>query len=358
MRFLLQPWHLLVLSIAGWVSRQQQDAIAYLRTENKILREKLGKRRILLSDDRRLAVKGKVLGRRLLGEVSTLFTPDTILRWHRQLVAQKWDYSDRREKKAGRPHIRQELVDLVVRFARENPRWGYDRIQGALSNVGYHITDTTVGNILKAHGIEPAPDRKRTMTWRTFLKAHWDVIAATDFTTVEVWTKGGLVTYYLLFVIELATRRVQIAGITTSPDESWMRTMACNLTNCDDGFLNGKRYLIHDRDTKFCAKFLDTLASSDIQSVKLPWCSPNLNAYAERFVLSLKQDCLDRIIFFGEGSLRNAVHQYLEHYHAERNHQGIDNQLIEQNENGDPRGDVTCRERLGGMLNFYHRRAA
>ena len=156
--------------------------------------------------------------------------------------------------------IRRQAVRVFARrsrtFARENPRWGYDRIQGALANVGYHITDTTIGNILKAHGIEPAPDRKQTTTWKTFLKAHWDVIAATDFLTVEVWTKGGLVTFYVLFVIELATRRVEVAGITTSPDESWMRTMACNLTNCEDGFLNGQRYLIHDRGTKFCTRFL------------------------------------------------------------------------------------------------------
>ncbi|MCG8585894.1 MAG: hypothetical protein MI757_14400 [Pirellulales bacterium] len=159
------------------------------------------------------------------------------------------------------------------------------------------VLQTTVGNTLKAHGMEPAPDRKRTTSWSTFLKAHWDVIAATDFITVEVWTKGGLITFYILFVIELATRRVEIAGITTSPDERWMRVMACNLTNCEDGFLNNKRFLIHDRDRKFCPKFLDTLADEDVEPVRLPTRSPNLNAFAERFVLSLKQDCLDRMIF-------------------------------------------------------------
>ncbi len=360
MSFLLQPWHLLLLSVAGWVNRQQQDVIASLRTENQILREKHGKKRILLSDDqrRRLAVKGKLLGRNLLGEIGTLFTPDTILRWHRQLVATKWDYSNRR-KALGRPRVRQEIVDLVLRFARENPRWGYDRIQGALANLGYHITDTTVGNILKAHGIEPAPDRQRSTSWKSFLKAHWDVMAATDFTTVEVWTKVGLVTFYILFVIELASRRVQVAGITTSPGESWMRTMACNLTDCEDGFLNGKHYLIHDRDTKFCEKFFDVLAGSDIKSIKLPRRSPNLNAYAERFVLSLKQECLDRMIFFGERSLRNAVKEYVEHYHTERNHQGIGNRLIERdNSIGPTNGELTCRERLGGMLKYYRRNAA
>lgn len=219
MLFPLQPWQLYVAILAGWVHRQQQYDIEYLITENKVLRETHGQKRILLTDNqrRRLAVKGKTLGRKLLGEIETLFTPDTILRWHRQLVAQKWDYTARRAQKPGRPRIRQEVVDLVLRMAKENSSWGYDRIQGALANVGYTISDRTVGNILKAHGIEPAPDRKRTGSWKTFLKAHWDVLAAVDFTTVEVWTKGGLVTFYLLFVMKLKTRKVHLAGITTSP---------------------------------------------------------------------------------------------------------------------------------------------
>ena len=218
---------------------------------------------------------------------------------------------------------------------------------------------STVGNILKAHGIEPAPDRKRKTTWKTFLKAHWDVIAATDFTTVEVWTKGGLVTFYILFVIELATRRVRIAGITPSPDEKWMRTAACNLTNFEDGFLNGKRYLIHDRDTKFCAKFLDVLAGSEIKSVKLPPRSPNLNSYAERFVLSVKQECLDRMVFFGQGSLQRALKEFVAHYHRERNHQGLGNRIIDPgDEVGQELGDVRGRERLGGLLRYYYRKAA
>jgi hypothetical protein len=187
MDFVLKPWQFYVVILAGWVNRQQQEVIEYLRTENQVLKEKLAKKRILLNDDqrRRLAVKGKVLGRNMLQEVGTLFTPDTILRWHRTLVAQKWDHSDRR-KKVGRPRIRQVIVDLILRFASENPSWGYDRIQGSLANVGYNISDTTVGNVLKQHGIEPAPDRKRQTSWATFIKSHWDVLAAIDFTTVEV----------------------------------------------------------------------------------------------------------------------------------------------------------------------------
>jgi len=184
MNLVLQPWHLMVMFLASWVNRQQQEVIEYLRTENAVLKERLGKKRILLNDDqrRRLAVKGKILGRKQLEKFGTLFTPDTILRWHRQLVARKWDYSDRKENKQGRPRIRQVIVDLTLKFAKENPTWGYDRIQGELSKVGYQICDTTVSNILKAHGIEPAPDRKRSGSWATFLKSHWEVLAAIDFT--------------------------------------------------------------------------------------------------------------------------------------------------------------------------------
>ena len=360
MNFILQPWQLYFLILAGWVNRQQQIVIDYLRTENQVLKEKLGKRRILLSDDqrRRLALKGKVLGHKLLEEVGTLFTPDTILRWHRQLVAQKWDYSERRTKRVGRPRVRQVIVDLVLRFAKENPTWGYDRIQGALANVGYHISDTTVGNILKAHGVEPAPDRQRTGAWSTFLKAHWDVLAAIDFTTIEVWTKGGLVTYYLLFVMELKTRRVQFAGCTPNPDEAWMKQVARNLTDTVDGFLNGKRYLLMDRDAKFCEAFREILKDEDVKPLRLPPRSPNLNAHLERYFGSLKDECLSRMIFFGEKSLRRAVDAYVEHFHTERNHQGLDNQIIEpDDEVGQVAGKIECRERLGGMLKYYSRNA-
>ncbi len=204
MNLVLQPWHLMVMLLASWINRQQQEFIEYLLTENAVLKEKLGKKRILLNDDqrRRLAVKGKILGRKRLEEFGTLFTPDTILRWHRMLVARKWDYSNRKEKKPGRPRIRQVIVDLTLRLAKENPTWVFDRIQGELSKVGYQISDSTVANILKAHGIEPAPNRQRTGSWATFLKSHWDVMAAIDFTSVEVWTKSGLVTFYLLFVMD------------------------------------------------------------------------------------------------------------------------------------------------------------
>ena len=231
----------MLLIFAGWINQQQQEVIDYLKAENKVLRDKLGKKRILLNDDqrRRLAVKGKVLGRKRRKEIGSLFTPDTILRWHRRLVAMKWDYSVR-QKKSGRPPTEPEIVRLILKFAKENPNWGYNRIAGALANVGHSVSDQTVANILKSHGIEPAPDRDERTSWKTFLKAHWETLAAVDFTNVEVWTPRGLVTFSLLFAMELKTRRVHFAGcVTTSDGGKSMQRMALNMTDCEDGFLTG-----------------------------------------------------------------------------------------------------------------------
>jgi len=189
-------------------------------------------------------------------------------------------------------------------MARENPTWGYDRIQGALANLGHIISDTTVGNILKAHGIEPTPGRSRQTTWKAFLRSHWDVLGAIDFTTIEVWTKQGLVTFYLLFAMEVATRRVHFVGCTTNPHEAWMKQSARNLTDSIDGFLLATRYLLMDRDAKFCAAFRLVLERSGVKPVLLPARSPNLNRHLERFMRSLKVECLNRMIFFGEKSLR------------------------------------------------------
>jgi putative transposase len=360
MSFVFEPWHLFTLAAVGASQEDYQRTIAYLMEENRILKQKLGKKRILLTDEERrlLAVKGKALGRRLLEQVATIVTPDTILRWHRELIAEKWNHSDKC-KTPGRPKIAREVEELVLRMAKENPTWGYDRIQGALKNLGHEISETTVGNILKAHGVEPAPRRKRTTTWKTFIKAHWDVLAAVDFITVEVWTMRGLVTFYLLFAMELATRRVRFLGSTTNPDGPWMKIVARELTAADDGILNGKKYVLMDRDSKFTAEFRDIIEEAGTECVLLPPRSPNLNSQIERFFGSLRRECLDRMIFFGERSLRNATKLWLEHYHTERNHQGLGNRLIESGpEVGRTTGKVECRQRLGGMLSYYYREAA
>ena len=215
-----------------------------------------------------------------------------------------------------------------------------------------------MGSILKAHGIEPAPERKRQTTWKTFIRSHWDVLGAIDFTTIEVWTTGGLITFYLLFVMEIATRRVHFAGCTPNPDEPWMQQIARNLTDVEDGFLLGKRYVLMDRDGKLCPAFQVILKSEGVEPVLLPARSPNLNAHLERFHGSLKSECLDRMIFSGESSLRNAVREFLVHYHQERNHQGLGNRLLDPDgEVGQTTGEIECRERLGGLFQYYRRAA-
>ncbi len=355
----LQPWEFLLITLSGWVNRHQQKVIDYLIEENRVLKGKYRGKRIRFTDDerRRLAVKGKALGRKMLKEVASIVTPDTILAWHRKLIAKKWDYRSKRGP--GRPRVMAEITDLILRMARENPGWGYTRIRGALANLKYKVSRTTIANILREHGIEPAPERGKRMLWRTFLKAHWESLAAADFFTVEVATLGRLVTYYVVMVLELSTRRVQIAGLSPEPDTAFMMQVGRNLTGASGGFLAGKRFLIVDRDQKYCEGFRRLLEDSGTKVLRLPPRSPNLNAYAERFVLSIKQECLERMIFFSEKSLRRAVSAYMVHYHRERNHQGLENRLIER-ERGVRKGtdEVCCRERLGGMLRYYCREAA
>jgi transposase InsO family protein len=349
----------LMLSFAGWVNRGQQDVIEYLQEENRVLREQLGGKRLLFTDvqRRRLAAKARKMGRKGLFEIGTLVTPDTLLRWYRRLIAKKYDGSHAR--RAGRPKTAAEIERLILRMARENPGWGYTRIRGALRNLAHEIGRNTIKRILLENGVDPAPLRKKGMSWETFLKAHWGAIAATDFFSVEVLTRVGLVRYFVLFVIDLQTRRVEIAGIVRHPDGEWMKQMARNLTDAEDGSLNGAHYLIHDRDPLFTDTFREVLKPSGVKTVKLPARSPDLNAYAERFVRSIKSECLAQIIPLGERHLRETVREYMVHYHVERNHQGLGNELIEtpcDEPNMD--GAVECRERLGGVLKYYYRSAA
>jgi transposase InsO family protein len=206
--------------------------------------------------------------------------------------------------------------------------------------------------------MEPAPERERKTTWAEFLKTHWEVLGATDFFTVEVWTLRGLVRYHVLFVVRLSTRKVNIVGIVPEPDGDWMKQVGRNLTDCVDGFLPGCRYLIHDRSTLFTKEFMSILESGGVKSVSLPPRPPNLNAFAERFVRSVKSECLERMILIGEGSLRRAAAQYCEHYHGERNQHGLGNKITEPGFSSDAKGELPCRERLGGLLRYYYRDAA
>jgi putative transposase len=353
--------HVLIAMIAGWLQRHQQQMISYLLEENRVLKAHLGGSRLRLTDTerRRLAALAHPLGRKRLKEIATLVTPDSLMRWYKRLIAAKFDGSTQR-RLCGRPRVAEEVEQLVIQMAEENPTWGYRRIQGALANLGHHINKLTVRNILRRHHLEPAPQRRKAgMSWAQFLKMHWDVLAATDFFTVEVATWHGLVTYYVLVVMELATRRVQIAGITPHPTGAFMQQCTRQLTDPLDGFLVGKRYLIHDRDTKFTQAFDALLKGSGVDPILLPPRSPNLNAHYERFVRSIKKDALERMVMLGERSLYHVIHEYLTHCHRERNHQGLDNRLIApEREVGCHTGHVVRRERLGGLLSYYHREAA
>ena len=275
------------------------------------------------------------------------------------MIARKFDGSKHRAQ-LGRPPVAEEIEQLTVQMVEENPSWGYRRIQGALANVGHAIDAITVRNLLRRHHLEPAPQRRKGgMSWSQFLKLHWDVLAATDFFTVEVATWHGLVTYYVLVVMELVTRRVHIAGITPHPTAAFMQQCGRQLTDPFDGFLVGKRYLIHDRDTKFTQVFDALLKATGVEPIRLPPRSPNLNAHCERFVRSIKEEALERMIMLGERALYHAIHQFLAHYHAERNHQGLDNRLIAPEGGvGYQTGHVIRRERLGGLLHYYYRAVA
>jgi transposase len=237
-------WKQLLAYITGTVDQELLLRNEYLVTENRILRDQL-KGRLRLSDGERkaLAEIGQKLGKKALAEVATIVKPDTILAWHRTLVAQKFDGSKQRQA-PGRPRIAPELEALIVRMAQENRSWGYDRIVGALANLGLTVSAQTVGNVLKRHGIAPAPERKTTTTWKEFIRTHMDVLVATDFFTAEVWTRGGLVTYYVLFFIHLGSRKVHVAGVTPHPNAAWMVQVARNVTMEEWVVLSPGQYLM------------------------------------------------------------------------------------------------------------------
>ena len=334
--------------------RHQQHVIEYLVEENRVLEEQLKGRRLRLTDDqrRRLAARGRRLGRRVLRQVATIVTPDTILRWHRRLIARKWTFTPGRP---GRPGIMREISSLILRMATENPGWGYTRIQGALKNLGHGVARSTIAKVLKDNGIVPAPERPSS--WRTFLRAHWGAIAGADFFTSEVWTPRELITYYTLFVIDLRSRRVHVAGSTPTPDGWFMAQAARRLTDAVDGFLARHQVLICDRDSKWTDGFRRIVQSARVRIVLTPIQAPNANAYAERFVRSIRAECLDRLIFFGERRLLRAVDEFVAHYHGERNHQGLGNELITPEIRSLRGAHVRCRERLGGLLRYYRRAA-
>src|SRR5260370_26629802 len=244
-------WAQMLAYVTGTLDQELLARNEYLAAENRIMKAQL-KGRLKHSDTERGALGGigHRLGRKVLADVATVPRPDTILGWYRKLIARKFDGSKAR-RGPGRPRIKRELEDLIIHMASENLDWGYDRIAGALANLGYEISDQTVGNVLQRHGLPPAPERKRTTTWAAFIRTHRALLAGTDFFTAEVLTLRGLVTYYVLFFIHLESRRVGIAGITVHPDESWMKQIARNVTMQDCGALPDPRCVLHEREPRF-----------------------------------------------------------------------------------------------------------
>ena len=248
---------------------------------------------------------------------------------------------------------------LIVRMATENRGWGDTRIRGARGNLGHQVARGTIANVRKERGLEPAPERKTRTTWRECLAAHWDVLAAADCFTVEGWTPRGLTRFTVLVLMHLASRRVQIAGISAEPDGPWVTQLMRHATDAEDGCLRHIRFLIHDRDPLFRPAGRGPLPPADVTPIRRPARSPNLNAYTERFVRTIKDSCLERMVLIGEGSLRRAVRECVAHDHHERNHQGLDHRLtLPLATAPPPRGRVQCRQRLGGMLHDDSRSAA
>ena len=247
----------------------------------------------------------------------------------------------------------------MVRMAVENPPWGYTRIRGALANLGHDIARNTVTRMLHDHGIEPAPARARRTPWQAFVQAHGDGLAAGDLCTGEVLTLAGLTRYLVFCVIEREPRRVTIAGIHPQPYGAWMEYLARHLTDPVEGCLRTGSHLIHARDPLYTRGFGEILRGGGVQPMRLPPKRPTLNASAERFVRSIKEECLSRVVPLGEAHVRPLVHEFVEHDHHERNHQGRDNQLLQRPPPPiNPDADVERRERLGGLLSFYYREAA
>ncbi len=333
--------------------------INYLHAENEILKEQLekkgGKLDLSNTQRRKLAKRGKKLGRKALMQYASIVTPDTILYWHRKLVALK--YTAKRRIKTDRQKEMEVIKELCIQFAEENPSWGYERIQGALENLGYQVCESTVGNILRAAGIPPSDERMKQTTWKQFVRSHMATMCVADFLTTEVWTMCGLVRYHTLFVMNLAKRQVEIAQINCQMNGKVMAQVARNLTDAEDGFFNGMKYFVCDNDVLFTKEFCKTLEDSGVRVIRTRIGTPQQNGYAERFVKSMKEECLGRMIFFGEKSLRKAVENYVLHYHHERNHQGLDNLIPFPYDpiNKGQCGSVAKFERLGGLLNYYHR---
>ncbi|MBM3337003.1 MAG: transposase, partial [Betaproteobacteria bacterium] len=276
---------------------------------------------------RRNALQEKKLSPESLAEVALVVRPSTLLRWYRKLIAAKFDGSKARQA-PGRPRISKEHERLILEVASGNPRWGAKRIQGALHHIGIFLSHQTIHNVLARNGLPPAAIRDGDSDWAQFMQRHLDLTVATDFFTIESLGLRGLITHYVLYSIDLKTRLIAIGGISTNPNEQWMVQVARNMTMEDNPFFDGKTILLHDRDSKYREAFRQVFKQQGVDPVKLPAFSPDLNAHAERWVESIKSECLRYLIPLGRGFIERAVTQYVLHYNIERARQGLNNSVL------------------------------
>lgn len=323
--------------------------IAVLRHQLKVLRRQVARPSFRPIDRAFLAAAARALPRDRWPPF--LVTPQTLLRWHRELVRRKWSY--RTAKRPGRPPIDPEVRDLVLRLARENPRWGYVRIQGELRKLGVWVGATTIRRLLRKSGLGPAP-RRSGPTWSDFLRAQGRGILATDFFTVETIR---LKTLYVLFFIELSTRRIHLAGVTAQPDSAWVTQQARNLVPGLEGRETRGRFLIHDRDSKYSGPFDEVFSTEGVEVIHTPIRAPRANAFAERWVRTVRAECLDWTIVLGRRHLERVLRRYMAHYNRARPHRSLD--LATPEPTGPARSatgqriDVLRRDILGGLLHEY-----
>ena len=328
---------------------QLQLENAVLRHQVRVLRRTVRRPELRDRDRAFLAAASRALSRDRWA--SFMVTPQTLLRWHRELVRRKWTY---RRRGAGRPPLDREVTDLVLRLGRENPRWGCVRIQGELRKLEIRVGASTIRRILRRAGLGPAP-RRAGPTWTEFLRAQGRGALACDFFTVETIV---LKTLYVLFFIELATRRVHVVGTTRRPDSAWVTQQARNLSIT--GSLDEKKLLIRDRDAKFSGPFGEVFVPEGLRVVKTPVRAPRANAFAERWVGTVRRECLDHVLIFGRRHLEHVLDAYAEHYNRARPHRSID--LRPPDHAASAEGVVCSRIRrrdvLGGLIHEYKRSAA